>query len=205
MKGQLALGCPDIKHPTCGNTLKWVNCDAPILNYGIKRDGVEYSIWEHAGSHRSHARLPSGRQPPGIHNIRTVQGAPTHQSIHSLPSRQSTSARQEYSTNLGLGDTGSRRKTSITKDKALSPPAVPHSFPIAGPSHVLAPPAAKDVPETESTVALRSAKTQRVSFKIVECEECGEPTDDINMSSRKRNGSRSCAGCRGAVVWNDAK
>jgi len=212
LKGQLALGCPDIKHPTCGNTLKWINCDARTLNYGVEQDGVEYSIWEHAGSHRSHARPPSGRRPPNIHNVRTVQGAHTHLPIRSLPSRQPTSAHQEHPANQGLGDAGSKmKKTSVAKHKVLSPPAVPPSLPIAGPSHVQAPPAARDVlysgpvPETEPTVASCSTKTQRVSFKIVECEECGEPTDGIDTSSGNKGSSWSCPVCRGTVVWNDAK
>lgn len=193
MKGQLALGCPDMKHPTCGNTLKWVTCDARTLNFGVKEDGVEYSIWEHSGSHCSHVRPPSGRRLPGV---RTVQSASPRLPIRSLSPRQSTSARQEHSTNLEFGNAGAKTKrTSNTRYETLSPPAVPPPLPIAGPSNMLAPPAARDT----------LSRTQRVSFKIVECDECGEPTDDIDTSSGASNGSWSCPVCRGSVVWNDAK
>jgi hypothetical protein len=56
-KAQLAAGCPD----PCGGSYTWLTCDAKTLRFIIKRRDIQYSVWEHLGSHESHPRPPGGR------------------------------------------------------------------------------------------------------------------------------------------------
>jgi len=207
MKEQLGLGCPEMKLPTCGMTLKWVKCEARALSFGMEEDGVEYSIWEHTGSHHSHPRPPPGRRPPASARAQIDIDVPPHPHARPLPLSPSKSARQECPANMELSSVNAR--TNRMNRGVRSPPAIP-PISTAGPSRVLPPPILRDthipntpITATESTPASRSApQAQQVLFKITECRECGALTDDVEASS---DGPWSCPVCRGTVVWNDAK
>jgi hypothetical protein len=56
-KAQLNAGCPD----PCGGSYTWLTCDAKTLRFITKQNGIQYSVWEHLGSHKSHPRPPGGR------------------------------------------------------------------------------------------------------------------------------------------------
>ena len=62
VKAQVFEGCG------CSGDLQWLTCEAQCYRFVIKEDGVEYSIWEHAGSHNSHVRPPGGRCSPWVRN-----------------------------------------------------------------------------------------------------------------------------------------
>jgi hypothetical protein len=55
-RAQLNNGCAD----PCGGSHTWLKCDAKTMCFTTKRDGIQYSIWEHQGSHKSHPRPPGG-------------------------------------------------------------------------------------------------------------------------------------------------
>ena len=61
MRAQLDRPCPD---STCGDVLLWVKCEARSYRFAADEGGMQYSIWEHTGSHLSHPRPPPGRRPP---------------------------------------------------------------------------------------------------------------------------------------------
>lgn len=52
---QFSEGCK------CGGAYTWTRCNANAYYFPIKRDGVEYLVWEHKGSHMGHERPPGGR------------------------------------------------------------------------------------------------------------------------------------------------
>ena len=62
MKAQIAEGC------TCGEAVEWLTCQAQCYRFTIEEDKVEYSIWEHIGTHASHPRPPGGRRSPRVRN-----------------------------------------------------------------------------------------------------------------------------------------
>ena len=66
-KAQLASDCPDPKCNATGS-FAWLTCEAHTYRFAVEEDGVEYSVWEHRGSHSSHSRPPAGRQPPRSRN-----------------------------------------------------------------------------------------------------------------------------------------
>lgn len=62
MKVQMLEGCAS----PCDGVFQWLTCDARCYRFVIEEDGVEYSIWEHSGSHDSHPRPPGGRRSPRV-------------------------------------------------------------------------------------------------------------------------------------------
>lgn len=54
-KEQFASGCP------CGGEFTWSKCEAKTYHFSVWRDRIEYLVWEHEGSHKSHKRPPAGR------------------------------------------------------------------------------------------------------------------------------------------------
>jgi len=61
MKAQMLRNCPDAM---CCSALVWISCEAQTYHFVVEEDGLQYSVWEHTGSHRSHPCPPSGRWPP---------------------------------------------------------------------------------------------------------------------------------------------
>ena len=61
MRAQLERDCPNL---TCAEKLELITCEARTLHLVTEEDGIQYSVWEHIGSHCSHPRPPQGRRPP---------------------------------------------------------------------------------------------------------------------------------------------
>jgi hypothetical protein len=74
MRAQLDRPCPDL---TCGDVLQWFKCEARSYRFAADEGGMQYSIWEHTGSHLSHPRPPPGRRP-----ARSVPMPPTATRTH---------------------------------------------------------------------------------------------------------------------------
>jgi len=56
-RDQFDTGCPD----PCNSPYIWMQCEAKTFRFVSERGGMQYSVWEHSGSHQSHPRPPGGR------------------------------------------------------------------------------------------------------------------------------------------------
>jgi hypothetical protein len=59
MSSQLARNCLE-----CAGRLLEVMCEARTYHFVTEEDGLQYSIWQHSGTHSSHPHPPAGRRPP---------------------------------------------------------------------------------------------------------------------------------------------
>lgn len=58
MRAQLDCGCLD---SACADELESITCKARTLHFVTEEDGVQYSVWEHTGSHHLHPHPPAGQ------------------------------------------------------------------------------------------------------------------------------------------------
>ena len=64
-KAQLASDCPDPKCNATGS-FAWLTCEACTYRFAVEEDGIEYSVWEHRGSHSSHSHPLQADSHPAL-------------------------------------------------------------------------------------------------------------------------------------------
>jgi hypothetical protein len=192
MKAQLDRRCQESR---CGGSLLQVDCEARTYHYVIEEAGIQYSIWEHTGYHKSHSRPPVGRRPP-----RSVPMPPAGQRKSSRgeigsSSVDSAAENMEWSQKiLKPAKTGSL--TSATKG-LLAPGASKTKAGVRTPSLASvmkgppAPGASKRVILSDGVV--RPTKKKQIPMV---CEGCGELSESCDLPG---------PGCTGTMIWREGK
>jgi hypothetical protein len=210
MKAQLAKGCLSDE---CGRPLLQIPCKARCYSFVVEEDGVQYSIWEHVGSHRSHPRPPPGRKLPPC-SRKAPDKAMGHGDTLRDPLNKndrisgSTLSRQTTPANVHPQATpdevGTSHDHSATHTTTRKPKAIPvHLATIQLPSHVQPHRAARDAMRRRQGHSRTSTRAHGVNtFNVrragtsdVECEACSERSDGNDTLARPV--------CKGAVVWKD--
>jgi len=215
MNAQLACNCPE-----CGSKLLWITCEARTYHFAMEENGVQYSIWEHTGSHQSHPHPPAGRRPPrSVPLPRVVRARRNPQPVHKEAIKSQEHSRISIQSDAA-DETNSKKSKSMKATRKVTFQQSPPSSPKPAPTPSASPP--QPHPDIEEKQILLPRK--------VHCEGCGESSDwcgaledtmqckecrkwahtecmqsPIELAFRNDDQTWTCPSCRDIVVWADTK
>ena len=210
MKAQMLCNCPDAM---CHGALMWISCEAWTYHFVVEEDGLQYSVWEHTGSHRSHPHPPSGRQPPHSIpppwvNTKPLMNPRPNPHIAQMAVHKS----QEHHGDTGLSI--KLKKTAALAQVISQPDVLPlfmNTNPLALP-HA----ASKGVSRNwrhygdareliqskgAASVWVTTHKREGDTSWVVGCYGCGEVCHECDNKGGPSDLAWSCTDCRGVVIW----
>jgi hypothetical protein len=191
---------------------------------------LQYSIWEHTGTHSSHPHPPAGRRPP-----RTVPAIPFSQPPAGLAGtslQRSPKGKGKSKLKKSIKEVVPPRPyTEPAVAASMSQPSQPSAELAVRPSASSQPSAEPTVtsfmsqPPAELTTQLSASLQPSARLGEVDCEGCGESSggfmetmqcgqckkwshtecmqSPIELAFLDEDHTWSCPSCRGIVVWAD--